>query len=338
MANPIRPVNTTDTPLYDQTGNTAGAVDSGYYDATKFVPELYSKKVLRNFYETTFWQQVMNTDYEGEIKGQGAKVHIRKTPEITVSAYSIGTKLDYQVPTKDATELLIDQGIYSAFQVDDVNKAQADIELVNMFAKDAAQRIAIAVDQEVFEFMSDGAAATNKGANAGAISTNIDLGLLAGVGTTLEVATDSGTGFVGAIDLIVDINQVLDEANQPSEGRYIILPAWYCALLKKGDLKAADITGDSTGVIRNGMIGMVDRTVIYQSNNLYTATDGDTETAWFIQAGTKEAATFASQVDKVDTLKIPDSFGEYWRTLFVYGRAVVQPTALVNAVVKKYVA
>ncbi len=80
-------------------------------------------------------------------------------------------------------------------------------------------------------------------------------------------------------------------------------------------------------------VELVDRTMIYQSNNLFTATDGDTEKSWYVQAGTKEAATFASQVDKVDTLKIPDSFGEYWRTLFVYGRAVVQPTCLINAIV-----
>jgi len=265
-------------------------------------------------------------------------VHIRKTPEITVSSYTIGDTLNYQVPTKDATELLIDQGVYSAFQVDDINKAQADIELVNMFAKDAALRIAITVDKEVFEYMSTKANATNKGATAGALSSNINLGVLAGTGTTVSIATETGTGYAGAIDLIVDINQVLDEADIPSEGRYIVLPAWYCALLKKGDLKAADITGDTTGVIRNGLVGMVDRTVIYQSNNLFTATDGDSDTAWYVQAGTKEAATFASQVDKVDTLKIPDSFGEYWRTLFVYGRAVVQDTAMVNVVVKKYVA
>jgi len=35
---------------------------SQYYDATKFVPELYSKKVLRNFYITTVWNEIFNTD------------------------------------------------------------------------------------------------------------------------------------------------------------------------------------------------------------------------------------------------------------------------------------
>ena len=305
-----------------------------YYDTSKFVPELYSKKVLRNFYITTFWSDIFNTDYEGEIKGQGAKVHIRKTPEITTAPYKIGETLSYEVPTKDATELTIDQGYYSAFQVDDVNKAQADIELVNMFAKDAAQRIKIGVDKEVLAYIATRAAATNIGEFAGAISGDqstygTNLGDIVGAGKSVDITSTN------AVDKIVDLNMVLDEANQPSEGRFALLPAWYCALLKKGDLQRADITGDATGVIRNGVVGMVDRTTIYQSNNLHSATDGDTEVSWYVQAGTKEAATFASQVDKVDTLKIPDSFGEYWRTLFVYGRAVVQASALSTLVCKR---
>ena len=309
-------------------GEPYEGITGSYYDTTKFVPELYSKKVLRNFYESTIYNECFNTDYEGEISGQGAKVHIRKTPEITVSSYSIGDTLDYEVPTKNATSLTIDQGVYSAFQVDDINKAQADIELVNMFAKDAALRIKINVDTEVLAYIATRADSDNAGLTAGAISGGIDLGLITGAGNSVDITT------ANAIEKIVDLNTVLDEANIPSEGRWVILPAWFCAMLKKGDLKAADITGDATGVIRNGVIGMVDRTTIYQSNLLHSATDGDSETSWYVQAGTKEAATFASQVDKVDTLKIQDSFGEYWRTLFVYGRAVVQATALATLICK----
>lgn len=322
MAYPNRPATNTDY-------NVGTTPYTQYYNETKWVPELYSKKVLRNFYENTFYHDVFNTDYEGEIAGQGAKVQIRKTPEITVTAYAVGDTLSYEVPNKDATTLSIDQGVYSAFQVDDINKAQADIELVNMFAKDAALRIKIAVDVEVFAYIATLAHADNIGATAGAISGNVNMGAITGVGGAVDITSTT------AIDKIVDVNQVLDESNIPSEGRWIVLPAWYCALLKKGDLKSADITGDSTGVIRNGLIGMVDRTMIYQSNNLLTATDGDSETSWYIMAGTKEACTFASQVDKVDTLQIPDSFGEYWRTLFIYGRAVVQSSALVALICKK---
>jgi len=309
-------------------GEPYEGITGSYYDTTKFVPELYSKKVLRNFYESTIYNECFNTDYEGEISGQGAKVHIRKTPEITVNDYAIGDVLDYEVPTKDATSLSIDQGVYSAFQVDDINKAQADIELVNMFAKDAALRIKINVDTEVLAYIATRADSSNAGVAAGAVSGSINLGDIVGAGLSVDISTDN------AIEKIVDLNSVLDEANIPSEGRWVILPAWYCAMLKKGDLKSADITGDATGVIRNGIVGMIDRTTIYQSNLIHSAEDGDTETSWYVQAGTKEAATFASQVDKVDTLKIQDSFGEYWRTLFVYGRAVVQTTALTTLVCK----
>lgn len=290
--------------------------DESYVNTTKFIPELYSKKVLRNFYEATFWKDIFNSDYEGEIKGQGSKVWIRKTPEINVNAYTIGTDLTYQVPQKAAGELVIDQAFYAAFQVDDVNKAQADLDLVNMFAKDASERIKIAVDQEVFAYIATLAHADNQGNTAGHLSNNLNMGLIAGAGASIDITSSN------AIDYIVDLNTVLDEQNIPQEGRWVVLPAWYVALLKKGDLKAANITGDSTGVIRNGMIGMINGCTIYQSNNLFSATDGDAETSWYVHAGTKEACSFASQVDKVDTLKIEKSFGESIADDYYYQVAV----------------
>ena len=104
-------------------------------------------------------------------------------------------------------------------------------------------------------------------------------------------------------------------------------------MLKKGDLKAANITGDSTGVIRSGVVGMIDRTKIIQSNLLKTVTDGVQCT--YCMGGTKEATTFASQLTKTETLRIQDSFGDYMRGLAVYGREVVQPEALVALYVRK---
>lgn len=290
-----------------------------------YVPIIYTKKVLRNFYESSVFSQICNTDYEGEIKAQGDKVVIRKTPEITVNPYAVGEAIDYEVPFKDSTELMVDLGMYAAFQVDDVDKAQSDLPLINMFAKDAGERIRINTDREVLSYMSTGAAATNKGATAGAISASIDLGI-----TTAPVAITAAN----ATEFIVQMNQVLDEANIPMEGRWCVLPAAFITALKTSDLKAANITGDSTGVIRTGLVGMIDRMHVYQNNNLPTGIAGGLaagETA--IIAGTQEAGTFAANITKTDTVKIPNSFGEYWRTLFVYGRAVVQDTALINAVV-----
>jgi len=258
-----------------------------------------------------------------QIKAMGDTVIIRKTPDLTVGTYSIGGTISYQVPEKDSTSLTIDKAIYTAFRIDDIDKVQVDMDLINMYADDSAYKMKISVDTDVLGYLGTAAHADNIGSTAGAISANIDMG----TATSGPLSIDA----TNAITKIVEVNQVLDEANVDSADRFIILPAWYVALLKVGDLKRADITGDSTGVLRSGLIGMVDRTMIYQSNNLTVTGAGET----LIVAGTKEASTFAAQISKVDTLQIPDSFGSYWRSLLVYGRKVVQPTALVNMVAKR---
>jgi hypothetical protein len=313
------------SPVRPPSADLGAREDYSSAQDTNYVPIIFTNKVLRNFYESSVFAQICNTDYEGEIKSQGDKVVIRKTPDMTVKPYAVGTIIDYEIPQKDSTELMVDLGMYSAFQIDDVDKAQSDLPLINMFAKDAGERIRIETDREILTYLSDGANATNKGATAGAITASVNLGV-----TTAPVTITS----TNATEFIVLMNQVLDEANIPMEGRWCVVPAAFCAALKTSDLKAANITGDSTGVIRTGLIGMVDRMKIYQNNNLATGVAGGLaagETA--IICGTSEGATFAANITKTDTVKIPNSFGEYWRTLFVYGRGVVQDTALVNAIV-----
>jgi hypothetical protein len=295
----------------------------GYSDynsagTSKYVPQVWTKKVLRNFYLSTIFGEISNTDYEGEIKNQGDKVLIRTTPVITINDYTVGGTLTYEVPEKANTELVIDKAKSWSFRIDDIDKLESDIALMNTFSKDAGERLKIAIDADVLTYISTAADASNIGSTAGAISGDVNMGAAAAP-VVLTVAN--------IIDKLVEANQILDEADQPDDGRFVVLPAWACAMLKKGDLKRADITGDSTGMIRSGLIGMIDRFKVYKSNNLYSVTDGNA-TPFYMPFGTKEATTFASQLTKTESLRIPDSFGEYFRGLQVYGRKVVQPTAL----------
>ena len=228
---------------------------SGYnsYDSagtSKFTPIVWSKKMLRNFYASTAFMEIANTDYEGEIKGQGDKVMIRKTPVITINDYTVGGTLTYQVPEIANTELAIDQAKSWSFRLDDIDKVQTDLPLMDKFAMDAGERLKIAIDVDCFEEVVGDAATGNKGATAGAISGSINLGTTGTNGGSALSVTKSN-----ATELVVDANTVLDEANIPNENRWIVLPAWWCANLKKSDLKQADITGDATGVIRSGVIG-----------------------------------------------------------------------------------
>ena len=296
---------------------------------SKFTPIVWSKKMLRNFYTSTCFMEIANTDYEGEIKGQGDKVMIRTTPAITINDYTVGGTLTYQVPEKANKTLSIDQAKSWSFRLDDIDAVQTDLPLMDKFAMDAGERLKIAIDSDCLEYAVAKCATTNKGTTAGAVSSSVNLGTTGtNGGNALSITKTNAT------EKVVDINTVLDEADIPSENRWVVLPAWWCANLKKSDLKQADITGDATGVIRSGVIGMVDRTKVIQSNQLYTATEG-TATLTYALAGTKEAMTFALQLTKTESLLIPDSFGTYMRGLSVYGRAVVQPSALVELVAVK---
>ena len=103
------------------------------------------------------------------------------------------------------------------------------------------------------------------------------------------------------------------------------MPARLIGLIKKSELKDASLSGDATSIIRNGMIGMIDKFKIYKTGNLkYIAGDK----AWHCLFGTKHAITFASQLVKNKVLDDQNGFGMLHRGLHVFGFKVVKPEAL----------
>lgn len=287
-----------------------------------FIPEIWSGKLQAKFYKTTVFSEISNNDWEGEIKGQGDKVHIRTIPTITINSYAKGDNLTNQVPTSAPIELLIDQGKYFAVVLDDVDAVQTDVKLMDMFTNDATEQMKIAIDAQILDGVKAAAAAANKGATAGVISGNVNLG---------TDASPRAVTKANIIDLILDAGQVLDEQNVPESGRWLVIPSWMAAMIKNSDLKQAYLTGDSVSPLRNGKLGMIDRFQVYVSNNLPKTGDGDS----YLLAGTKDAITFASQMTNVETLRAQSTFGNIVRGLNVFGYSVIKPEALVNMVAVK---
>jgi hypothetical protein len=305
---------------------------SGYYVAgqatnsygANFVPEIWSGKLQVKFYKSTVLSEITNNDWEGEIKNSGDKVYIRTIPTITISDYTKGMSLTSQVPVSSPITLTVDYGKYFQVVVDDVDAAQADVKLMDMFTSDAAQQMKIGIDTVVLSTVagaSPTSAAANQGATAGAISAGINLGTT-GAPITLSKST--------VLDTILNMGQALDEQNVPEDGRWIVIPAWMSAMIKGSDLKQAYLTGDDTSPLRNGKIGMIDRFTVYTSNNLYNASS-----KWTIPAGTRDAISFASQITNVETLRSTSTFGNIMRGLNVFGFKTVKPEALVTAIVTK---
>lgn len=284
-----------------------------------FIPEIWSGKLIENFYDATVLAAISNTDYEGEIRSMGDTVNIRTTPEITIRTYVKGQTLQVENPDKPKLQLLIDKGEYFSCIEDDVDKVQADINMMDTWSKDASERMKIKIDQRVLTDLLPDISALNKGNTAGRITGNIDLG---STGTPVAITKSN------VLDYIVDMGTVLDEANAPEAGRFLVVPAKMAGMIKKSDLKDASITGDSMSVIRNGRLGMIDRFTIYMSHNLSVSSG-----KFSLIAGHKMGFTFASQMTEMETIRSESTFGNIIRGLQVYGYKVVKPEALAQGVV-----
>lgn len=308
-----------------------------------FIPAVWSGKFIEKFYDATVLAAISNTDYEGEIKGQGDTVNIRTRPTITINNYQANQALSVQRPSSALVTLNIDQGKYFNTVLDDVMEVQADVDLMSTWAADASEQMKIAIDTDALAFtvFNGGVVAANKGQTAGRLSASIRLGITTAPAFLGSANQGTGDGSTNAndksvLDYLVELGLVLDEQNVPETGRWVVVPAWFGALVKKSDLKDASITGDATSVLRNGRLGMIDRFTIYVSNLLPTGVGGGLAAGEYaVYAGHKNGFTFASQMTKMETLRSESTFGTLMRGLQVYGFKVIDGTMLAVGVVAK---
>ena len=74
------------------------------------------------------------------------------------------------------------------------------------------------------------------------------------------------------MDFIVDCGTVLDEQNVSDEGRWLMAPPWFIALIQKSICASRRWPVMACPSLRNGKVGEIDRFTIYQSRNLLTQT------------------------------------------------------------------
>jgi hypothetical protein len=283
-----------------------------------FIPEIWSGKLVEKFYDATVFGEIANTDYEGEIANQGDKVNIRTTPTITIRDYQKGGTLITERPESPNVVLNIDKAKYFSFLVDSIDRYQSDINLMDDWAGDAGEQMKITIDTDILGAIYADANSKNKGTTAGRKSSAYNLG-----------TTGSPVALTAAniLQYITACAAVADEQNWPESGRWLVMPAWMRWIMMQSDLKNASLAGDETSILRNGRIGMIDRFMMYVSNNVTSVTDG-AYTAYHVLFGHKSGLTFASQMTEMDSLKAESTFGTLVRGLNVYGYKVVKSESI----------
>ncbi|URJ58995.1 P22 phage major capsid protein family protein [Paenibacillus polymyxa] len=263
-----------------------------------FIPTIWSARLNESLKKNLVYGNVVNTDYEGEIKGQGSTVKINSIGAVTIGNYDkvagIGNPQELDATQKT---LVIDQAKYFNFQVDDVDAAQANVNLLDGGIVEASYGLANVVDQYLAGFYTEVKAENTIGND-----------------TTPIIPTSST-----AYDLLIDLGVLLDENNVPETERFVVVPAWYYGLL----LKDARFTKDPN-IIRTGYVGDIDGMTVYKSNNVPN-TGG---AKYKIIAGHKSAISFAGQVDSVEAFRPEKQFSDAVKGLQVFGAKCIKPEAL----------
>ncbi|WP_440896245.1 P22 coat protein - protein 5 domain protein [Amphibacillus sp. Q70] len=269
-----------------------------------FIPTIWSARLLANLDKNLVALQFVNRDYEGEISAYGDTVRINQLGDITIKDYD-GSDID-DPEELDSTQqsLVIDQAKYFNFAVKDIDKAQANVNLVDGSMRRAAYAMGNVVDIDIFEVMSEGA-----GIKQGTASNPIEIDVK------------------NAYDTLVDLGVLLDEKNVPVGGRKIALPHWYLGLLAKDPRFTKEPKILANGVVEGSTVG---RFNLLASNNLKTSTGGATH----VPAGLTDATSFANQVVETEAYRPEKNFSDAMKGLNVWGRKVIQKDALANFIIK----
>ena len=296
-----------------------------------WVPEIYSKKVQLALRKASTVEAICNTDYMGEIKNFGDTVNIVKEPEMSVAAYTRGlTPLVNTTVTDQELVLIINKANYFHFQIDSLEKRFGHINFQEIASNNAAYKLKDTMDAEVMQNMYDDAHA------ATAILTPIIAGgvaakklLFGSVAVPIAINHTAGGLNVDPLNFMSRCAQVMDENNNPDEGRWFVAaPNFYNSLADTSSKLLSIDYNAGKGSLRNGLVasGLVRGFSMYKSNNLpYSA--GTTPVVLF---GHMRSTSAASAMNTVESFRSPTTFADEVRGLHVYGRKVLT-TASVGA-------
>lgn len=264
-----------------------------------FIPEIWSKKLEKIFDKIVVMRKLVNTDWEGEIRNAGNTVHIRYFGNVTCNTYTREMTITFQTLGSNQDQLTIDQQQYWAFLVDDLDKAQSDVSIMEGYASRAAIAIRNVIDTRLLGHYSDVPAGNVVGS----------------AGAPIGITKDN------LYDWLTHMGYLLDVANVSAEDRnFVFPPEIRKMMLQSPELRArGTIMVDET--IKNGKIGTLAGFNLNVTTNMAQVSG-----AYPLMFFTRDFITFASQVSEVEKVRPYNMFVDAIKGLYLYGSKVPTST------------
>lgn len=267
-----------------------------------FTPQIWSDKININLDNYGAYNDIVNRKYEGDIKNKGDVVKFYTYGNLAVKNYDPTNVsfagLEWEDPKGNLLELKVDQQKYIAFQVDDIEKVQSNVDLVNGFTK----RMAIAFAQTKDTFIH-GLAVAGAAKTRSAITLTKDNVWETVCNMYADLATK---------------NAIVDGVDYAGKRPALVITPTVEGILKQAPQYFANAFGNE--VLRKGQIGVIGGFDIFVDTNI-----AGTE----MVALTSDAIMFAEQITKTDMVKAENSFHHKVKSLHVYGGVVGNPDCIV---------
>jgi hypothetical protein len=268
-----------------------------------FKPAFWAATVMRALQDNLVAKKICNQEWTGDLKKAGDTVYFPGLADPTISDYT-GAALSYETLQDASLKLVVDQQKSYSFLVDDIDAAQANVNLKTSQIKQAAYLLRKEVDKFVFSLYAQAQA------NAAPITD-----------ATCDTAT-----------IINDIGlmwQYLAENNVPEGQMWLVIPPWVQLKLKEAGIAFSINEGiNGTGGLSwaKGELGFD----IYVSNLVHNAGTAAAPVS-SVLAGSYNAIGFADQVHKTEAFRHQDYFADACRGLYTFGAKVLKPKELALA-------
>ena len=141
-----------------------------------FIPTLWSARIEARLRTALVFADVVNRDFEGIISAAGDSVRINGIGPVTIAAYTKdSTTVTPEALNDNSQTLLIDKSPYFAFEVDDVDKAQANVNFMAAGMDEGAWGLANYVD-DIIAHLYTGAGSTTTTAAINSVNVNYEFG------------------------------------------------------------------------------------------------------------------------------------------------------------------
>lgn len=259
-----------------------------------FIPAIWAGKMQLENARTSVIRAVANTRYEGLIANQGDQIIFPGIVDPTITTYA--GSVTFEDVVDSSVTMNIDQAKYFAVKIDDVDKVQANQDVLAGATQRAGELLKRTADQYAF-------------------------GLYAQAGSTVTDATCDTTTILSDISSAA---RKLDEKDVPMEGRWMVIAPWVKEKLELAGVKFSIREGTpvASGVMWANFLGFD----LYVSNNVTDPTASGTSTKCL--AGGRDAFVYADQLTKVEAMRLEGSFDDGIRGLHVYGAKVLRPNDL----------